>query len=397
MLLKARSWATVPSLVAGVVMWGCSDAPTRPITPAHPQLNAVKFWETATTRWNERAVTLLGVVNARQPIPNGQGAASRILTYLSIAQYRAVLAAEADNRGSSGTSASAAVSAASAVVLRNVFPADAPAIDAMLTADRGALGWPGDTHRDAADGEAIGRAVAASVLAQAASDHYLSVPIGTPPAGTGLWVWNGAPVVPSLHGARPFFLTSASQLRSPAPPAFGSPAFLAALAEVRQISDTRTTEQLQLAQLWAGGVGPFTIGALNLIADATIRTHHGTEREAARILAYGNAATFDANIACWDAKLFYWYIRPVQADPAITIPISQPNHPSYPSGHSCVTSAIVAVLIDAFPTERNYLEGIITDAGLSRIYGGLHYGFDIDAGQAIGRAAAALALGGSLE
>ena len=39
----------------------------------------------------------------------------------------------------------------------------------------------------------------------------------------------------------------------------------------------------------------------------------------------------------------------------------------------------------------------VTEAGLSRMYGGLHYRFDIDAGRAIGVAAAALARAGSLE
>jgi membrane-associated phospholipid phosphatase len=74
-----------------------------------------------------------------------------------------------------------------------------------------------------------------------------------------------------------------------------------------------------------------------------------------------------------------------------------PNHPSYPSGHSCLTGAFMAVLADAFPSERARLDGIVEAAGLSRIYGGIHYRFDIEAGQEIGRGAAALALAGSLE
>src|SRR6185503_2833153 len=125
--------------------------------------------------------------------------------------------------------------------------------------------------------------------------------------------------------------------------------------------------------------------------------HHRTEREAARILAYANAAAFDAQIACWDSKLFYWFIRPSQADPAITLPIGLPNHPSYPSGHSCITGAIMTVAIDAFPSERDRLNAIIEEAGMSRVYGGIHYRFDIEGGRAIGRGAAALALAGSLE
>ena len=57
----------------------------------------------------------------------------------------------------------------------------------------------------------------------------------------------------------------------------------------------------------------------------------------------------------------------------------------------------MTVLADAFPSEREYVEGIIEVAGLSRLYAGIHYQFDMEAGQAIGRGAAALALAGSLE
>jgi hypothetical protein len=57
----------------------------------------------------------------------------------------------------------------------------------------------------------------------------------------------------------------------------------------------------------------------------------------------------------------------------------------------------MAVLGDAFPSERGRLDAIVEAAGLSRVDGGIHYRFDIDAGQAIGRAAAELALAGTLK
>ena len=41
----------------------------------------------------------------------------------------------------------------------------------------------------------------------------------------------------------------------------------------------------------------------------------------------------------------------------------------------------MSVLIDAFPSERPRLEEFIETAGLSRIYAGLHYRFDIEAGE----------------
>ena len=121
-----------------------------------------------------------------------------------------------------------------------------------------------------------------------------------------------------------------------------------------------------------------------------------TEAEAARILAFANTAAFDAQIACWDTKFAFWYFRPTQADAAITMPIALPNHPSYPSGHSCMTAAFLGVVINAFPDERARLEAMVDEAGMSRVFGGIHYRFDIDAGRDIGRAAAALALTGSL-
>jgi membrane-associated phospholipid phosphatase len=199
-----------------------------------------------------------------------------------------------------------------------------------------------------------------------------------------------------MHGAKPFYMTRGDQLRAPLPPAFGSAEYMTALAEVRSISDSRTPAQLATATFWNTASGPFTTGALNLIVDDLIRENRRGEADAARILALANTAAFDAQIACFDSKFFYWYIRPSQADAAITLPIGLPNHPSYPSGHSCITGAIMTVLIDAFPSERTRLEGIIDEAGMSRVYGGIHYRFDILAGREIGRAAANLALRATL-
>jgi membrane-associated phospholipid phosphatase len=238
--------------------------------------------------------------------------------------------------------------------------------------------------------------VGAAVLAQAATDNYLVAVPPLQPPGPGKWVPLPNPVR-SLYGVRPFFLTSPDQIRPGPPPAFGSAEYLAGLAEIRAISDTRTPEQVAIAQFWNTSTAPFTAGAMNRIADDLFVAHHRSERDAARILAYANAAAFDAQIACWDAKFFYYFIRPTQADPGITLAIALPNHPSYPSGHSCITSALMSVLIDAFPSERDRLEGIMEISGLSRMYGGLHYRFDIEGGTTIGRRAAALALAGSLE
>ena len=393
MITTARRTARAPRLLVAGALLACADGPEQISRPPAAQASATKFWNvTASTRWNRRVAGLV----ALRPPANGQAATSRILTYLSLAQYRAVLAAEHGKVRSTHPSVSAAVGAASVVVLSKYFPLEASALEDSLDADLAGEQWPGARHQDVGSGEAIGRTVGAEVNALAATDNYLVKSPGSPPPGAGYWVSAPIAIVRSLHGVRPFFLTSASQLRPPPPPAFGSPAFVAALAEVRALSDTRTAEQLALAQFWNTSSAPFTAGALNLIADDLIEAHHRTEREAARILAYANAAAFDAQIACFDAKFEYWFIRPSQADRAITLPIGLPNHPSYPSAHSCITSAIMTVLAEALPSERSRLEGIVEAAGTSRMYGGIHYRFDVDAGQAIGRGAAVLALHGTL-
>ena len=374
--------------------FACTDIPTQ-VTPAPAtQVSEAKVSNgTVSTRWNRRVAGLL----ALRPPTNGQAATNRILAYLSIAQYRAVLAASAANEKSARVSVRAAVGAASVAVLSGFFPLDSDSLEAQLDADIAADQSPAEQQKDQVAGEAIGRSVGAAVNALVATDNYLLTAPGTPPLGAGYWTSSTSPTVRALHGARPFFMTSPSQLRPAPPPAFGSPAFLAALAEIRTISDTRTPEQDAIAKAWNTSVPPFTLGALNLIVDSLIDRHHRTEREAARILAYANAAAFDAHIACFEAKFTYWFIRPSQADPAIVMPIGLPNHPSYPSGHSCITSAMAEVVSNALPSERRTMDRITELSGLSRMFGGIHYRFDIEAGQEIGRGAAALALAGSLK
>lgn len=384
--------ASFPVLFAAVALTAsaCADGPVHVLQPEAPNFAAVKFWEsTATARWNARVAALL----TAHPPANGQAAAVRLLAYLSVAQYRAVLAAESDKDGSTHPSSAAAVGGASVAVLSAFFPSEGSALNNQLAADLAAEEWPGARHEDDVSGEAIGRAIGASVVTLASSDNYLAVAAPAPPVGPGFWIPNG-PVVRALYGVRPFFLTSADQLRPPPPPAFGSAAFQTALDEVRAISDSRSQTQIDIALKWNT---PFTAATLNGIGVGIIRDHHRTEREAARILAYANVAMFDAQIACWDAKLTYWFIRPRQADGGINLVFTTPNHPSYPSGHSCLTSAFMTVVADAFPSEQSRLDALITEAGMSRVYAGIHYRFDVEAGQGIGRGAAALALAGRLE
>jgi membrane-associated phospholipid phosphatase len=129
-----------------------------------------------------------------------------------------------------------------------------------------------------------------------------------------------------------------------------------------------------------------------VIAEGLIAESSLGEREATHVLALANAATMDAAIGCWDAKYHFVFFRPWQADPTITTPIGRPNHPSFPSGHSCLSAAAASVLESFFPERAATLDALVAEAGESRILGGLHYRFDVTAGQTLGRAVAANAI-----
>lgn len=358
--------------------------------------SAVKFWEAgATVSWNKLATDLAGAA----PAPGIN--ATRLYAYLGLAQFRAAEAAQA--APGPHPPIAAAIGGASVTVLNSFFPSNVAQIEAALDAQEAADPWPGAKHTDFAAGEAIGRAVGARVLAFAQGDLVgltdpLLPPVGPPPVGPGHWIYSPPPVIARGNlGARPFFLTSQDQLRPASPPAFGSAAFNAALAEVRQISDTRTQEQIDIANYWHVNQSPRSQAAYMGIARELIVSHHRTDAEAARIMFLMSAAAFDALIGCFDAKYHYWFIRPPQADAGIHTVFPTPQHPSYPSAHSCFSGSYSGVLAAAFPSEGARMAAVAQEASLSRLYAGIHYRFDMEAGLALGRRAAALALAADLD
>jgi membrane-associated phospholipid phosphatase len=188
-------------------------------------------------------------------------------------------------------------------------------------------------------------------------------------------------------------MRAGDQFRPPPPPAFGSPEFAAAVAEVRRFADTRTPGQLRFALFWADGAGTVTPpGHWNVIAADLIERYRLDERRAAHALALLNMAQMDAGIACWDAKYVYWLIRPSQVDPGIRLAVPLPNFPSYVSGHAAFSGAAAEVLAALFPAERRRLRAMAEEAAMSRLYGGIHYRFDSDRGLELGRKIAGLAL-----
>lgn len=373
----------------GLILAACTEPMSAPISgSAFGSADAVKFRENnAAVYWNQVAREMVAA--------NGTAAlfAFRAYAAVSVAQYNAAVAAGEGKVNNVDPSVHAAIAAASVGALAYLYPAQAAALEVRLDEFLASPTWPGEEHRDALAGEAVGRAIAEQVVARAQADRFLDLWTGTVPVGPGLWFSGTPPVGGALGQARTYFLLSGNQFRPPPPPAFGSPEFLAALAEVRQISDTRTPEQEASAKFWAMPTGTITPpGYWNEVAATLAVQYDLGERAAAHVFALMNMVGVDAIIASHEAKFTYWLLRPSQADPEIQVAIGLPNFPSYPSNHSTISAGMAAILGAMFPAEKTGLDAQADEAGRSRIFGGIHYGFDNTAGLRLGRTIAAWAL-----
>jgi PAP2 superfamily len=278
----------------------------------------------------------------------------------------------------------AAVAGAATTVLAYLYPDRAAFFEELAERERPRVG--------VARGRRIGR----RVVARARRDGSDAVFQGPIPVGPGLWVPTPpafAPPLEPLAGTwRPWNISSGSRFRPGPPPAFGSRRYAREVREVYDVSRALADEQKRIADFWADGPGTVTPpGHWNQIALGLIRAHRLSEPAAARVLAALNTAQADAFIACWDAKYTYWSERrPVTAirreiDPSWLSYIVTPPFPAYVSGHSTTSAAASELLSAFFPGARRQLRAWAEEAAVSRLYGGIHFRSDNEAGLALGK------------
>ncbi|HEX2780082.1 MAG TPA: vanadium-dependent haloperoxidase [Gemmatimonadaceae bacterium] len=388
--------------VALATLAACADQGTAPsaAAPSLASSSSTPFDLNAaplTLAWQSTARHLVATHPAFSPIIAG-----RLYALYSVGQYGAVVAAdEAQASGGGGRALyearRGAIAGASAAILAAFFPDAATMLDDQLASD-GAAG-PGGTHPHFTRGVAIGREMAARISDRAAHDGFSLRWNGLQPPDPlgGGWVGNGAaPAGFQYPAMRPWYLTSQDQFRPPPPPARGSADFLADLGAVRVATTGRTPADSLMANFWNFTNGTITpLGYWDERAAEYVAAAGLDEREAAHVFALVNSTAADATIGCWEAKYHYMLIRPSRADATIRLvggvpgfPYNLPNHPSYPSGHSCVSASAARVIEHFFPASTATLEAMVAEAGRSRVVGGIHYPFDISAGQALGRAVA---------
>ena len=362
------------------------------------------------TDWNETA--LLAIKSDRTAPPK----AARALAMMHVAIYDAVNGISqmhepyfVNVKAADGALPEAAASVAARLVLLRLFPAQQAAFDATYNKVMRAIPQ-GEEKRSSID---WGEHVAQTLLAERAKDGAQATVIYASRNPVGVWRPTepafAKPALPQWPGVKPFAMTSAAQFRPAMPPALISAAYADDFNKTKELgaknSATRTAEQTTIAQFWADGPGTVTPpGHWNVIARELAVQRGNSMEENARLFALLNIAEADAGILCWDCKYACNFWRPITAiqnadldeNPATEkdadwMPLlATPPFPEYTSGHSSFSSAGATVLAAFFGTDRipfttasEDVPGVsrtytsfseaAAEAGMSRIYGGIHF------------------------
>lgn len=320
-----------------------------------------------------------------------------------------------------GASPNAAAVAASHAVLLTLYPASNAVLNVSLAVSLAQI--PDGLAKDA--GIAFGQEAAVAMLALRANDGAAtaqSVPY-TPGMNPGDW----QPAPPSFAVASqpgwglvtPFGLQSGSQFRLPPPPPLASGRYARDFNEVKLVGNTnagpdiRPQDRTTVARFFAvsSPVQGWNQGARQVSA-----AQGRSLSENARIFALLNMAICDASIATYETKYFYNTWRPMMAIRGADLDgnrkteldagwfplLTTPAFPSYPSAHATLSGAARTVLERVLGKHDlpitltsprapgvvlNYTnwKQICDDIDDARVYGGIHFRFEQEAGARQGR------------
>lgn len=379
-------------------------------TPTYsPPVAARAFGYLGVTAWEATVAafpthtSLAKQLNGLAPLPVMQGDAPDYAVVLNAA-LAAVVPVLFGNTGPTGQRAMTAM--ADRLAERVAAGVD----DAMVTAAR-----------------AHGQAIADHILAWSATDGGAEVsnmgfaaswPAPDAPSDwvpTSLVRQQQTPLLPHWGQNRPFALPAGSACPLPPPPAFSTEpdsAFYAEAMAVHTATASLTPEQEMIARFWSDDpmLSPTPPGHWITIARIVLDDQDADAVTRADTLARVGIGLADAMIACWHAKFAFDLLRPVtyirdHIDPAFTPILITPPFPEYPSGHSTLSGAAAEVLSEIFGRDLPFTDTTHEDdglparsfanfwaaaeeAGISRLYGGIHFPAAIDRGLDQGRCVA---------
>jgi hypothetical protein len=277
-----------------------------------------------------------------------------------------------------GSQDAAAATAAYPVLLAIIPTPRHAGLDAAYAATLATIP-DGATKQEGVD---AGEAAAEAMLEARENDGFLATftpSIGTDPGDWRPIGWPDAPVFDPdgwVSNLKPFLIKSPSQFRSEGPNALTSAAYSKDFAEVKELgaqnSSTRTADQTAAAVFWQFA----PIALWNPLARELAARYDLDAADQARLYAMVNLAAADAAIACWNDKYYWNFWRPraaireadtdgnpaTIADPnweslfapstQTTPPLGTPPFPDHPSGHGCLSGAVLNTFADFFGTDK---------------------------------------------
>ena len=310
----------------------------------------------------------------------------------------------------SGASPDAAAVAAAHAVLENYFPADAAALDAAYATSLARI----PDGKAKTDGIAVGAKAAAALIALRTGDGS-TPPEFYSPTSAAPGAWQPTPSCPPAGGAflqwrnvHPFAIERADQFRSLPPPALTSERYARSYNEVMRVgridSAFRPQDRADVAQFYQK-TAPVPVWNS---AAAQVAVEQGRSlSENARALALMDVAIVDASVSVFETKYFYDFWRPETAihangDTTWMPYILTPCFPSYGSAHGSLSNAARIVLerlygrlhhlitlsnpaVPGVVLQYESFEQITNDISDARVYGGIHFRFDQEAGSEQGQ------------
>jgi hypothetical protein len=272
--------------------------------------------------------------------------------------------------------------------------------------------------------EAYGKVVAEHVLAWSRDDGGAIIEnMGFPlqyelTKGPAHWVPTNLiaqqqkPLLPNWGKNRTFAMPSSAECALPPPVEYSedkTSEFYKQALEVFEAKKNLTPEQKAIARFWSDDAmltptppGHWISIALQIFQRDTVGLYKSVD-----VLARLGVAQADAFIGCWNGKFQYDLLRPITyirrtMDPKWESLLNTPPFPEYPSGHSTQSGAAATVMTQmfgdnfAFEDVTRKSDGVkprnfpnfwaaANEAGISRLYGGIHYRAAIERGLEQGR------------
>jgi hypothetical protein len=369
--------------------------------------------------------------------------ASRAFAYIGITAYEAVASGDARLKTFAGqlnglgplparnvASAyneavvlQAALAHAVAALFANTGPTGQRALAAM-TASLKAKAANGVPEIEATGSEDYGVALANHILEWAQSDGGAVIEnMGFPyeytlSEGPAHWVPTNLnrqqqlPLLPNWGKNRPFVLRDGADCALPPPPEYSedpASAFYKEALEVIEVKKNLTDEQKAIARFWSDDpmLSPTPPGHWISIALQIINRDAVPLDRSVEVLALVGIAVADGFIGCWSAKYKYDLLRPLTYirrvfDKKWEALLITPPFPEYPSGHSTQSGAAATVLTHllganfAFTDATHEDDGLAPrdfpsfwaaaeEAGISRLFGGIHFRAAVERGLDQGR------------